>query len=255
MITLNLLHATMTAMMTLEEREPFLAQALKLLPAVEDAARTASIATDGVTIIVNPEFLAQHSADERVYMLAFIALMLINDCHGRCRSRDPEIWSTACNMTTHLALLDQGMSGRPASADQLVDPELRGMTSDEVYDRLMEGRTLLLGKRVADLIAQRKFSGEQPLLVPEGAKDIPEIDFVPGPEGYRPAQLSAAFDLVKDADHWKNPIDAVVDEDMMDVLAESIPYYTGTPATFFEIDDQPGKLRVTAPGYFAGPCN
>lgn len=73
--------------------------------------------------------------------------------------------------------------------------------------------------------------------------------------GYTAKELSDAFDAVKDADHWKNPIDAIVERSMWDVLSYSIPYYTGTPADYDDVEGRPEMIRVFAPGYFAGPCN
>lgn len=67
-------------------------------------------------------------------------------------------------------------------------------------------------------------------------------------------ELAKAFEDVKDKEHWKNPIDAVVPLGQKDVLEKAIPWYTGTEPTFYDIDKE-GYLRVTAPGYFAGPCN
>ena len=76
-----------------------------------------------------------------------------------------------------------------------------------------------------------------------------------GKGGFTIEQLEQAFDSVKDKEHWKNPIDAVVEADQRDVLSRAIPWYTGTEAEFHEINGDGSKLRVTAPGYFAGPCN
>lgn len=72
--------------------------------------------------------------------------------------------------------------------------------------------------------------------------------------GYTDEQMQEAFDLVKDADHWKNPIDRIVDRKHVDVLDVAITWYTGMPAFFEDVDD-PAKVRVTCDGYFAGPCN
>lgn len=76
-----------------------------------------------------------------------------------------------------------------------------------------------------------------------------------GKGGYTMDQLEKAFDSVKDQDHWKNPIDAIIPADQKDVLSRSIPWYTGTEAQFEEVEGRPEVLRVTAAGYFAGPCN
>lgn len=73
--------------------------------------------------------------------------------------------------------------------------------------------------------------------------------------GFTHEQIREAFGMVQDEDHWKNPIDAIVDRDQVDLLARAIPYMTGTPASFDDAGCEPGTTRVTAPGYFAGPCN
>lgn len=76
-----------------------------------------------------------------------------------------------------------------------------------------------------------------------------------GMGGFTIEQLTDAFDAVKDKAHWKNPIDATAELTMRGVLEHAIPYFTGTPADFDEIEGQPNVIHVTAPGYFAGPCN
>lgn len=73
--------------------------------------------------------------------------------------------------------------------------------------------------------------------------------------GFTSEQIEVAFTSVQDAGHWKNPIDAVVDRAQIEVLERAIPHYTGTPAFFEDIEGEPLKVRVTADGYFAGPCN
>lgn len=72
--------------------------------------------------------------------------------------------------------------------------------------------------------------------------------------GYTQEQLQTAFDLVKDAAHWKNPIETIIDRDQMDVVDKAVPWFTGTVASFEETDDRT-KVRVTADGYYLGPCN
>lgn len=75
-----------------------------------------------------------------------------------------------------------------------------------------------------------------------------------GKSGFTIEQLSEAFDAVKNEEHWKNPVDAIVPAEMRGVLERAIPWYTGTEANFEETDE-PGQIHVTAPGYYAGPCN
>lgn len=73
------------------------------------------------------------------------------------------------------------------------------------------------------------------------------------------ALMHRAFKLVEPATHWKAPIDAVVTWEALveadvtiDRVAEAVSYFTGTPAT---VAHDPAGYHVTAPGYWAGPCN
>ncbi len=72
--------------------------------------------------------------------------------------------------------------------------------------------------------------------------------------GYTDLEIARAFNLVKDQDDWKNPIDKIVPQDKRDILTYAVPYFTGTTAEFEPVDD-PDELRCKAPGYYAGPCN
>lgn len=67
-------------------------------------------------------------------------------------------------------------------------------------------------------------------------------------------QLEAAFKKVQNADHWKNPIDAVIDTADIDVTRAAIQHFTGTQAEFKLCIGQHGKWRVEAEGYRAGPA-
>lgn len=72
--------------------------------------------------------------------------------------------------------------------------------------------------------------------------------------GYTQEELQAAFDKVKNPEHWKARINALLEpgEDM-DVIDYAIRYFTGTECWWNTRKD--GKIRVRAPGYWAGPCN
>jgi hypothetical protein len=70
--------------------------------------------------------------------------------------------------------------------------------------------------------------------------------------GYSEEQLHAAFDLVKDKENWKMPIDgAVIPEDQEDVVTAALIFFAGSPAQFEPIRERPGFLRVYAAGYYA----
>ena len=72
-------------------------------------------------------------------------------------------------------------------------------------------------------------------------------------ERYEHDVLDAAFKKVQNAKHWKDPIDAFIDEGDRDVVREAITYFTGTTAEFAPVTGT-NQLRVRAIGYRMGPC-
>ena len=74
---------------------------------------------------------------------------------------------------------------------------------------------------------------------------------------YTREQLVAAFDKVKDKNHWKNPIKSYCSCADVDIVAEAIEYFTATKAEFdyLGVVDGEHKMHVRAAGYYAGPAN
>ena len=256
-MTLAQLPSTTVAMKTLAQTHPLLTVPLAHMPAIEDADKTASIATDGQTITVNPDFMAAHDDEGRVYMLGFIALMLIHDFIGRVGDRDRGVWSMACNTSIHNPLAKEGLPGRPPESIVLDEGMTEDMTAEEIYDRLMSGTVMICGKSLQEMLKGIEVEAAMPDDLPPLGEIVDETgaSVIDSMGGYTHAQLDAAFDQVKDPQHWKNPIDAIVDADMKPVLNRAIPYFTGMPADFDDEGVPPGKVRVLCEGYFAGPCN
>ena len=68
------------------------------------------------------------------------------------------------------------------------------------------------------------------------------------------AELTAAFQLVANRDHWKNAISARVEADAdLELIQEAIIHFTGTVPTFERCPS--GRVLVKAAGYYAGPCS
>lgn len=65
---------------------------------------------------------------------------------------------------------------------------------------------------------------------------------------YSQKQLSVAFDKVKDQQHWKNPINALIDPGDRDIVYEAIIHFTGSIPSIVKSGKQ---LRVRAHGYYA----
>lgn len=67
---------------------------------------------------------------------------------------------------------------------------------------------------------------------------------------YTRAELSAYFDMVKNDEHWKNPIDKIVrikDFRTKVGIREAVVFYTGSTPSF---TPTAGHFRVTAAGYY-----
>jgi hypothetical protein len=70
-------------------------------------------------------------------------------------------------------------------------------------------------------------------------------------------ELSAAFDKVRNPEHWKRPIDANVElgDEEIALVQEAIVFFTGSQATLYPLlgtGSAPGRCRyrVVADGYF-----
>ena len=97
-------------------------------------------------------------------------------------------------------------------------------------------------------------AGKLPATTPGGepAGEV-EVRVVGLPEHkFTEAEMEKAFALVSPVEHWKAPISAEISEEMREVVTEAIAYYTASEAVFAEAG--PGRLYVTAIGYWAGPA-
>jgi len=72
--------------------------------------------------------------------------------------------------------------------------------------------------------------------------------------GFTEKALEAAFKLVADKDHWKNPIDIVIARpDMgLEVIDKAVEFYTATAPVFTPVNGN--LVHVEADGYYAGPA-
>lgn len=84
------------------------------------------------------------------------------------------------------------------------------------------------------------------------------VDRIDGRDVTR-GELSAAFDRVKPADHWKNPIDATIKATAAErkLIERAIVFFTGSvamitpaPRTGTERGRKGHYLRIRAAGYF-----
>src|ERR1700751_451501 len=95
----------------------------------------ATMATDGVSLYFNPQFVEALSAAEIAGTLAHEVMHPALQHHTRCGDRNPRRWNMACDYAIDPMLLDAGLT---LPKDVLLDTRFRGMSADRIYNLLEE---------------------------------------------------------------------------------------------------------------------
>jgi predicted metal-dependent peptidase len=90
----------------------------------------------------------QHDQDEMRFIIAHELLHVALRHANRCRGRDPFLWNVACDYVIN-GWLEEMDVGKPPSEIGLSDPELKGLSVEEIYDRLT--RTIRRMRKLATL--------------------------------------------------------------------------------------------------------
>jgi hypothetical protein len=72
--------------------------------------------------------------------------------------------------------------------------------------------------------------------------------------GYTRERLTDAFELIKSTTHWKDPIHAVIREDMIDICGAACRFFAATELKIVGKSRVPGFIVVRSKGYRAGPA-
>ena len=152
MQTLDTHPLTTTAMTMLAADNALLAAVLRQKDLEIEGTDIEVIGARENTLCINAETFGTHTDEEQVYILAFMALMIIFRHAERLGDRDPFLWNLACAMSIHLALEELGMKGRPDSVEGLVDETCRNMTAEDIYEKALEERTVDLNETISDIL-------------------------------------------------------------------------------------------------------
>jgi predicted metal-dependent peptidase len=93
----------------------------------------ATMATDGVSLYFNPKFVEGLSSAELIGTLAHEVMHPALQHHTRRGGRNPRRWNMACDYAINPMLVDAGLS---LPKDVLMDHRFRGMSAEEIYNRL-----------------------------------------------------------------------------------------------------------------------
>lgn len=118
-------------------QEPYLASAIARFPLINAAESDwcETMATDGYNIYVNPSFCETLSLDETAFVFAHEVMHCVLGHIDRRGSRQPEQWNHAIDYATNLMLVELGLKMPKVG---LLDRSYRGMTAEDIYDRLSE---------------------------------------------------------------------------------------------------------------------
>src|SRR5277367_2237208 len=92
-----------------------------------------TMATDGVSLFYNPDFVATLNAATLAGTLAHEVMHPALHHHVRRSGRDPKLWNQACDYAINPLLVDAGLS---LPDGVLIDDRFRGMSSEQIYNLL-----------------------------------------------------------------------------------------------------------------------
>lgn len=116
-------------------RHPYLASAAARLPLIDGSSLEwcGTLATDGYNIFMNPTFVASLSEEETIGVLAHEIMHCVLGHIDRRGDREPGGWNLAIDYATNAFLLESGFT---LPAGGLFERSFRGLTAEDIYDRL-----------------------------------------------------------------------------------------------------------------------
>lgn len=96
-----------------------------------------TMATDGISLYYNPDFVDTLNAATLAGTLAHEVMHPALRHHTRRAGRDPRRWNEACDYAINPLLLDAGLR---LPEGVLVDSRFRGLSAEEIYNRLTSER-------------------------------------------------------------------------------------------------------------------
>jgi len=167
-----------------------------------------TMCTDGQHIWWSPDFVEQMNQQNPQYNMTVIAhevSHIVLHHHLRRGERDADLWNIACDFVVNLILKDAEFD-LPEGA--LLDDQYKGMTAEQVYDRLPQRKDLknLSGKGMGEVIDPKDKNG-QPISESEAKQMAADINAkvlmaaeTARMRGNMPASLKGHITKIKRAD-------------------------------------------------------
>ena len=134
-----------------------LATRLKLINADEWCG---TAATDGRNFYYNSRFVEMLRPKEIEFLFGHEVLHCVYDHFGRRGDRDPKIWNIANDFCVNADLKKHGVGEMITTVPALYDKKYEGMSSEEVYDDLMENAQKININDLLDKMIDEHLDGE-----------------------------------------------------------------------------------------------
>jgi predicted metal-dependent peptidase len=145
-----------------------LATRLKLVNADEWCG---TAATDGRHFYYNSRFIQMLRPKEIEFLFGHEVLHCVYDHFGRRGSRDPQIWNIANDFCVNADLVKHRVGEKITTVPCLHDTKYDGLSSEEIYDKLMENAQKISMSDLLDKLIDEHLDGEG-----DGDGDGEEID-------------------------------------------------------------------------------
>ncbi len=134
-----------------------LATRLKLVNADEWCG---TAATDGRHFYYNSRFIQMLRPKEIEFLFGHEVLHCVYDHFGRRNDRDPQIWNIANDFCVNADLVKHRVGEKITTVPCLHDTKYDGMSSEEIYDKLMENAQKISMSDLIDKLIDEHLDGE-----------------------------------------------------------------------------------------------
>ena len=113
-----------------------------------------TMATDGIHLIYNPDFVLSLTDKELEFVLPHEILHCIHEHQLRRRGRNPQIWNESCDFAINPILVEAGIGKTPTKL--LLDSQYSGRSAEEIYNMIFQQR-----KEEMEESSQQSENGEE----------------------------------------------------------------------------------------------
>ena len=193
---MNATHRISKARTTLLLDHPFFGALLYRLKPVPNN-RQPTMATDGVSLFYNDNFVEDLAPAELVGVLAHEVMHPALKHHVRRGDRNPRVWNIACDYAINPLLVDAGLH---LPKGILLDNSYRGMSAEAIYNRIaqeQEDGSAGQGKDGGQGQEPGQTPGQRPVETPGGFGQVMDA---PNPE--EPGQTATPAQISQQEQQW-----------------------------------------------------